>query len=641
MRERLRTLLNVIHPLPSTQQLLFIAFVGFSSSLFAQGAASLGPPPWKGYAILGNGRLCAVYSDDARITAATGKRGIQHFYVGDYTVDYIASTSFTQNGAESSTGPDSIGMKDPYTTVSRFAIPGGGTREVRCFVHPDDAVVLRLTTSGLSGTSPYRCQIDLRQRVVTDRVTSLASLAIDRGSAVALWSNTVALMITPRSSDCRMEVRDSIVYVSGRVSDNSPVEVIITAPAGAKTGRAKTALLKAEKDLHGRAIAFWEAWMQKGKTPTFNAVQGENAKYLDSFKRNLYAAKSACIRGQIPADITGQFVTNNMPQLYPRDAMMCARVFLLTGHFEEAKDLIRFWARPDIAKKSKGEFYARYDAYAKAVDAGSGARFDEPEWDANGYFIQLLHQYHLATNVWLADKSLVYDVADFLVDHIDQTGLLYEGGIVEWTGYLPATNMTCAAALKSAAEMALSFGDRERSGKYANASATITSALPKMYDAKKGTYASVRFHGVKAEGNYSLSDRTQDTLYLWDTSLNFGVLWGYPDHPAVAASNMFFQNNTVVLGGGMQYFDATDNAWLAAYGHDAFFFTTAAAAQYHARWGDAGVARNRIDWMIKNANVYGLMPERIYLNQTDCSPASPLSWCCAEYAAALLAWSER
>jgi GH15 family glucan-1,4-alpha-glucosidase len=91
----------------------------------------------------------------------------------------------------------------------------------------------------------------------------------------------------------------------------------------------------------------------------------------------------------------------------------------------------------------------------------------------------------------------------------------------------------------------------------------------------------------------------------------------------------------------MQYFDATNNAWLAGYCHDAFFFTTAAAAQYHARWGDARIARNHIEWMIKNANVYGLMPERIFLNQMDCSPASPLSWCCAEFVAALLAWSER
>src|SRR5450755_5017015 len=50
--------------------------------------------PWKGYAILGNGQLTAVYSDDDRIVALTHNEGIQHFYFKDYTADYISSTTF-------------------------------------------------------------------------------------------------------------------------------------------------------------------------------------------------------------------------------------------------------------------------------------------------------------------------------------------------------------------------------------------------------------------------------------------------------------------------------------------------------------------------------------------------------------------
>ena len=72
----------------------------------------------------------------------------------------------------------------------------------------------------------------------------------------------------------------------------------------------------------------------------------------------------------------------------------------------------------------------------------------------------------------------------------------------------------------------------------------------------------------------------------------------------------------------------------------AFFFTTSAAAQYQAKYGDPVRARLHIDWMMHNANLYGLMPERIYLNGSGCSQASPLSWCCAEFAAALLEWQK-
>lgn len=48
----------------------------------------------------------------------------------------------------------------------------------------------------------------------------------------------------------------------------------------------------------------------------------------------------------------------------------------------------------------------------------------------------------------------------------------------------------------------------------------------------------------------------------------------------------------------------------------------------------------QIDWMIKNSNVYGLMPERIYGNGSDCSEASPLSWCNAEFAASVYEYSK-
>ena len=187
--------------------------------------------------------------------------------------------------------------------------------------------------------------------------------------------------------------------------------------------------------------------------------------------------------------------------------MMCARVLLLTGHTEEARQVIEFWANPQVPRKTKGEWYARYDAHARAVDAGSGARFDEPEWDANGYFIYLLNEYHRAKGVWLVDpKKQFYELADFLVSHMSSNGLLQEGGIVEWTGYLPATNMICAAALETAAKMAQEFGNPQKSAAYAEASKRIAAALPQMFDKSRQTYADVRSTDRKG-GTRGESDR--------------------------------------------------------------------------------------------------------------------------------------
>ncbi|MHB1687287.1 MAG: hypothetical protein ACYCVH_07925 [Ignavibacteriaceae bacterium] len=627
---------------------LSFAFLFLSASVLSQTNPINSKQPWKGYAILGNGNICVVYSDDPRISKLTGAEGIQHFYFNNYTADYISSSSFKIQNDEGNHTGIFVGMKNFFTTETRTNYSNGLIEKVDCFVHPKDAVVLTVETKGSKNPVKNIFNLVLRKTLITDRIIKLTSLKIENNFAVAAWSNGTIIAVTSKSPNQKIEVGDSTISILSQTNDDKKTEIIITAARsreeiepGNPSPQEKLISLLHSKDLQNEASRYWNKWMEDGKLPKFKSEFAEGKKYLEYFKRTLYAVKSACLNGQIPADITGEFVTGNMPQLYPRDAMMCARVFLMTGHFEEAKKIILFWAGKNIPEKSDGEFYARYDAYAKAVDAGSGARYDEPEWDANGYFIQLVNDYHHQKNIWLADKSFIYKLADFLVRKIDKSGLLYEGGIVEWTGYLPSTNMTCAAALKTASEIASKFGNAKKSKEYLNASETISKSLSKLFDARRKTFTDLRFHGVKAAGNLSISNPTADTLYLWDTSVNFGVLWGYPNNTEISQTNNFIENSATKQNGGVEYFEAKDNSWLSGYGGDVFFFTTAAAAQYQSLFGKNSLAKEHIDWMIKNSNVYGLMPERIYLNETDCSDASPLSWCNAEFAASVFIFSKK
>jgi GH15 family glucan-1,4-alpha-glucosidase len=161
-----------------------------------------------------------------------------------------------------------------------------------------------------------------------------------------------------------------------------------------------------------------------------------------------------------------------------------------------------------------------------------------------------------------------------------------------------------------------------------------------MFDPTRKTYADVRFTYKKGPNGESLPGRSGAKTYLWDTTANVGVIWGYPNHREIEMSNLFYAANTVQLAGGMQYFDSPDPG-LASYGHAVFFFTTAAASQYESLRGNRAAAKSFIDWMMRNANSYGLMPERIFLDESDSSPASPLSWCSAEFASALLLWSQK
>ena len=108
----------------------------------------MAPKRWPGSAILGNGNICAVYSDDARINPKSTLRGVQHLYYRDYTVDYIASTSFEVLDAagrplrEDPSGPTSLGMENFYTTLSKWRLADEIQAESRAFAHPNDAGIL-------------------------------------------------------------------------------------------------------------------------------------------------------------------------------------------------------------------------------------------------------------------------------------------------------------------------------------------------------------------------------------------------------------------------------------------------------------------------------------------------------------------
>jgi hypothetical protein len=620
---------------------LFLLLPAAGSISAAEAEETTMPDRWPGYAILGNGTICAVYSDHPGPFKQSALRGIQHLYYQDFTAYYIASTDLEVIDPEKEKAvhqvPDQasaveVSMEEFHTARSKVTLAGGLTLEKRACAHPDDAILLSYRISDALSGRLYRFRCRLLRRIQTDRTILLSRSDPFPGGSVFSWTNGVSLAIGTLTGEGQSTIDATGLLLGGPVEDR-PVVVIIAAGTSPQEAVEKVNAVRKQDDPFAAAAEHWESWLRSGIVPDF-----AEPALRDAYRRNLYAARASCLNGQIPADVSGQFRTHNMPQLYPRDALMCARVFLLTGHLEEARQVMAFWADQRIPRKAPGEWYARYDAHGQAVDAGSGARYDEPEWDSNGYLIQLAAQYHARTGEWPVERSVLSELADFLVDHIDRNGLLFEGGIVEWSGYLPATNMIAAAALKTASRMAGEAGDSTAANRYARAAQRIGSSLSFLFDESRNTYADVRFAGGKAADQRSPSEAAGRTLYLWDTSANFGILWGYPDHDQMRQTNAFYARHCIKDNGGMQYFDAPDQG-LAGYGHDLFFFTTAAAAQYHARKGDDRRARRHIDWMLGNLNHYGLAPERIYLDGSGCSRASPLSWCCAELAAALLEYA--
>lgn len=502
-------------------------------------------------------------------------------------------------------------------------------------------------------------KIEFNEKLTGDNNRKLVEISAgEKGDASATWSNSVSIRFISTvpykavkkdenslelqfKADGAFEVLLMPILSDNKVTGDRPAKKetasdgpfekdetkVITRPKPVKINTAW-------KD----AGVMWNKWIAEGGKPYSDATTEDQKKYNEFYCRNLYAAFSSILNGKVPADVTGQFLTNGMPQLYPRDALMTAHNFLQCGHPELAADIINFWGREDLPHKSPGEFYARYDAYSMATDAGAGARYDEPEWDASGYFIILNYEYYKLTGMWLTPPQKLFKYADFIVNSIDSTGLLYEGGIVEWTGYLPATNMICASGLLKAIEIAKDQNKNDLAEKYQKAFNTIESSLPILYDKKRDLFVARRYHGNKADDNFSISEKKGQLLYLWDVTSVFGILWGYPDHPMMRQTYKYVKEN-LNDNGGVRYFEATDNGWLEAYGRDLFYFATAAWAKYAIMQNDRKFAQKNLEWIIAQSNVYGLMPERVLSDYSNISEASPLTWGCSEFAAAVKAFA--
>ena len=591
---------------------------------------------WPGHAVLGNSRLCGVYSDDPGITSRDGFKGFRHLYFNDFAADYIKSTKFEiyNDKGEISIDSSATELANFYTVSSSFFKNG-------------KPLFTSLVRSGAFDGLIFKCHeysketgwpvftVSFNEKASPDGQVNLTEVKVlKNGQLFVKWSNDVFFIIYSQAAVDVYKRSKTIVELHFPHAKAQQVELFLIAGTDEKKLIQQADSLNYTSGLWADAGKFWETWIGKGQLPYSNAKDSVQRLYNDYYSRNIYATFCSNLHGQVPADITGQLLTRGLPQLFPRNAMMVARSLLECGYPEPASQIIMYWSDKQIPHRSGGEFYPRYDAHGKADETNSGTRAEEPEWDASGYLICLLHDYYLEYGILLADTSLIYELADFLAKSIDSQGLLYESGIVEWTGYLPATNMIAAAGLMSAAEFAAKFGRPELNVKYTEAWKTISTSLPMLFDTTRQTYTARRYWGDKGEGIFNIFRIKGRLLYLWDATTVFGVLWGYPDHDLMRLSYDFTWENLTDKAGVMN-FEVGDKSSLAAYGFDLFIYTTAAHAEYAVKQHLPLRAAGHINWMIANSNVYGLMPERILSDYSQCSEASPYTWSCAEFAASI------
>ncbi|MDX9719644.1 MAG: carbohydrate-binding module family 20 domain-containing protein [Myxococcota bacterium] len=579
--------------------------------------------PYAGYAVLGNGRLSVAYSDGPVSAPAPG---IAHLYYRSFALDLVETGRLVFG--ESGWGlPRRVGLEPWFAALSAWGGAQGSVQQ-RAFVGADDALVFEGTWRASEAASlsvyPY---LRLRAQPELDGELGLLEIAREGDALLARYSDGTVLALSSNPPPAAMAAGE--LDPSRFASDGLPGAVntgrglalklqLELEAAGVQryrwvvaVGDDEASALSAMRSALGRAEAlqdareYWEGWSPE-------QLCGELSEACRIAAANLYAARASSLGGQVPADLTGQFVTNGFPQLYPRDALMVALAMHRVGHDEEAWEIVHEWLR-DRDRPNVGELYARYDAKGRGVDAGSGAPFDLPEWDSNGYLATLVERLG-AEALSPAEREALLLGLDFLVARQDEDGLWTEGGIVEWDGRLPATAMSNWVGLDAGARLAEGWQQPQRAASYRLAAARIHRGLFELVD------HSGPFLGDQREG-----------AIAYDSSLLFGAVWGYPALPVLDATYAWLMQNATAYGGGVRYF------WGNGYGQDLFYFTTSAATQYALKSGATEDAERLWGWMRSMTNSYGLAPERIYASGSGAAPATPLSWCAAELGTTALA----
>jgi hypothetical protein len=260
---------------------------------------------YPGSAVIGNGEVCVVYSDDNRVfdSAAPVPGGIRRYYHDDFSLNYIHGSMIeflTDTGAVTMV-QDTFGL-DPFFSPYRVGHSEFFDMESRIFMTEEGITVQRIEIKPRRDLDTFiRWTLNVPAEVGLEGETVVNGYDVLDDGLYIRYGNGLILSIGTYGE------RSQFVYdrESGIASATAPLRltaerdttITFFITSGYSDTEVITRLFAVDDgDLFETASGQWTAWLDRDSRPAF-----PDDHYRDAYHRNLYALH-ASIRG---SDLAG------------------------------------------------------------------------------------------------------------------------------------------------------------------------------------------------------------------------------------------------------------------------------------------------------------------------------------------------
>lgn len=377
---------------------------------------------------------------------------------------------------------------------------------------------------------------------------------------------------------------------------------------------------------------YWHNWLATA-SPKLAKV---DPRYLTLAKKSLLVVKAHIDRhGGIIASCDSSIYNygrDYYSYVWPRDGALTMLTLIDLGYQDEAKRFFKFCAdtmhpggymmhkyQPDRAIGSTW--------HPLVHDRRSELAIQE---DETAVVVYAMAQYHKAFN----DSEFIKDMyehfirpcANFMTRFIDPQTNLPHASYDLWEERFATHTYTVAltaAALRSASDLAASFGSPEEVSKWREASERINAAMKILYNQERGYY---RRSVLLAE----------DGKLEYDDTLDSASAYGVIRFDATRASSEALKNTYEAIA--RQLADSCPIGGVPRYEHDNYFLkhdeylgnpwiiTTLWLSRYYLANNQFDKAKHLIDWVNERASPSGMLPEQVEPVDGSAVGVSPLAW---------------